>query len=518
MGAGDFARMGSTGGSGTGAGPDVTAPTVTGFIPADNATGVANNADLRAIFSETVLLGSAGNITLKKTSDNSTIKVWNVVTDAGLTAGKVSVVSGNILTMRTSAVLADTTEFYVIWDAGVVTDPALNPVAALSVTTTWSFTTGVGVDVTAPTVITFSPLDNATGVAITTNLVATMSETVTLGASGVITLKRTSDNATIDSWNVATAGGSTAGKVEVVSGTALTMHLTTALANSIEYYVIWDAGVVVDLASNPVAVQSSTTLWSFTTVAGGTSYLLDVLGVSATRAYSTRKLRSAYAGSAIRIRRSSDNAEQDIGFVGEDLDTAAITTFVGANSAFVVTWYDQSGVGINPTQATVANQPRIVNAGTLDVKNTKPAPVLDGSNDFLSSVGGAVYTVKSEGAVVTNSLAGPTVPSSCAVLGGGTLFPLVATSGSSTYFNAVSTASVDNTGSASIIFGGVLQNVRESGVTGVTNASDTTQIGRDRGFGFWAGSIGEIVAFDTQLSAPNYATLYTNQKTYWGTP
>ena len=135
MGAGDFARMGSTGGSGTGAGPDVTAPTVTGFIPADNATGVANNADLRAIFSETVLLGSAGNITLKKTSDNSTIKVWNVITDAGLTAGKVSVVSGNILTMRTSAILADTTEFYVIWDAGVVTDPALNPAAALSVTT-----------------------------------------------------------------------------------------------------------------------------------------------------------------------------------------------------------------------------------------------------------------------------------------------------------------------------------------------------------------------------------------------
>ena len=191
--------------------------------------------------------------------------------------------------------------------------------------------TGKVTDTTAPAVTSFSPLDNATGVAITTNLVATMSETVTLGASGVITLKKTSDDSTVDSWNVATAGGSTAGKVEVVSSTQLTMHLTTSLANSIEYYVIWDAGVVKDAANNPIAANAVTTLWSFTTVAGGFTGLIDVLGVSATRAYSTRRLASAYVGSAIRIRRSSDNAEQDIGFVGENLDTAAISTFVGAN-------------------------------------------------------------------------------------------------------------------------------------------------------------------------------------------
>ena len=64
--------------------------------------------------------------------------------------------------------------------------------------------------------------------------------------------------------------------------------------------------------------------------------LLDVLGVSATRAYSTRKLRSAYAGSAIRIRRSSDNAEQDIGFSGRIWIRRRSATFVGANSAYVV--------------------------------------------------------------------------------------------------------------------------------------------------------------------------------------
>jgi hypothetical protein len=44
------------------------------------------------------------------------------------------------------------------------------------------------------------------------------------------------------------------------------------------------------------------------------SLLLDTYSGAAV-AYSLRKLRTAYSGSAIRVRRSSDNAEQDFGFV-----------------------------------------------------------------------------------------------------------------------------------------------------------------------------------------------------------
>lgn len=87
-----------------------------------------------------------------------------------------------------------------------------------------------------------------------------------------------------------------------------------------------------------------------------------------------RRLLTSYVGSLVRIRRSSDNAEQDIGVtVAGVLDTAAITTFVGANSAYVTTVYDQSGNGRNYTQATAARQPRIVNAGTLDTNSGRPA-------------------------------------------------------------------------------------------------------------------------------------------------
>jgi hypothetical protein len=98
-----------------------------------------------------------------------------------------------------------------------------------------------------------------------------------------------------------------------------------------------------------------------------------------------RKLRNAYTGNAIRVRRSSDNAEADIGFttIG-DLDTAALLTFVGSGSGFVTTWYDQSGNNRNATQTTASNQPRIVNSGVLEAVNGKPAISFDGLTQFIN--------------------------------------------------------------------------------------------------------------------------------------
>jgi hypothetical protein len=100
-------------------------------------------------------------------------------------------------------------------------------------------------------------------------------------------------------------------------------------------------------------------------------------------AYSVRKLSNSYAGSAIRVRRSSDNTEQDIGFTSAgDLDTTALTTFCGAGNGFVTTWYDQSGNINNATQSTAANQPQIVSSGSMILENLKP------TISFLSGLSG----------------------------------------------------------------------------------------------------------------------------------
>lgn len=112
--------------------------------------------------------------------------------------------------------------------------------------------------------------------------------------------------------------------------------------------------------------------------------LLDTYSGAAVAYSAARRLATAYTGALIRVRRSSDNAEQDIGYNGSNvLDESALTSFVGANNGFVVTIYDQSGNSKNATQATAVNQPRIVNAGVIDLVNTKPAILGDGSNDTL---------------------------------------------------------------------------------------------------------------------------------------
>jgi hypothetical protein len=113
------------------------------------------------------------------------------------------------------------------------------------------------------------------------------------------------------------------------------------------------------------------TLAAELTVTSSATLLLD-LYPNAAAAYSLRKLRAAYAGSAIRVRRSSDNTEQDIGFVAEQLDTVSLLAFCGVGNGFVTTWYDQSENGRNATQATAANQPQIVSSGVVVLLNTKP--------------------------------------------------------------------------------------------------------------------------------------------------
>ena len=114
--------------------------------------------------------------------------------------------------------------------------------------------------------------------------------------------------------------------------------------------------------------------------------LLLNLFPGASAAYSLRKLDTTYAGSAIQVRRTSDNATQNIGFVNNVLDVAALTTFLGANTGTVSIWYDQSGNGRNLINATAIEQP-IVYAGGPVTFNGAPYFKLDGVDDRLVNSG-----------------------------------------------------------------------------------------------------------------------------------
>jgi hypothetical protein len=91
---------------------------------------------------------------------------------------------------------------------------------------------------------------------------------------------------------------------------------------------------------------------------------------NAAAAYSLRKLSGAVSN-VVRVRRSSDDAEQD--FTAAQVSDGTLESFCGVGDGFVETWYDQSGNGNHATQSVVGGQPKIVDGGSLVTVNGKPS-------------------------------------------------------------------------------------------------------------------------------------------------
>ena len=133
-----------------------------------------------------------------------------------------------------------------------------------------------------------------------------------------------------------------------------TMPDNSTLAETIDYlqeYVGTDTGDTFQYT----AVISHELVSTLTT-------LLDQYS-GATAAYSLRKLRNAYSGNCIIVRRDGASpGSQAIGFnASGELDTTAIFSFCGSNNGFVTRWYDQSGNSNDLVQNSTTAQPKIYN-------------------------------------------------------------------------------------------------------------------------------------------------------------
>ena len=112
---------------------------------------------------------------------------------------------------------------------------------------------------------------------------------------------------------------------------------------------------------------------------GGFEGMLNLFP-NASLGLSLDKLDKNYTGSAIKVRRSSDNNELDIGFVDGVLDIATLLTFAGTGDAFVTIIYDQVGSN-NMTQTTANLQGQIVSNGSVILKGGKPCIIRSANND-----------------------------------------------------------------------------------------------------------------------------------------
>lgn len=257
-------------------------------------------------------------------------------------------------------------------------------------------------------------------------------------------------------------------------------------------------------------------------------YILD--SYSASAAFSVRKLRSAYSGSALRVRRSGDNTEQDIGFTGVNLDTASLLSFVGTggtDNGFVTTWYDQTGNALNISQEYAVNQPKIVNAGSLvtltGTGSTRTTLSFDGSNDTLYSLSIAIGPAPNGVQVYTvgdNALWGQNLDVYLGAYATGTWGNVLEALHSSVFTSGVITTSATSGNKA--INGqnwdktnNLLYNIK-NGLNSSIAASGNRRSTREAPNFYYVGLTSEVIYFNTGvvgLSQSN--TIQSNQNNYY---
>jgi len=253
-----------------------------------------------------------------------------------------------------------------------------------------------------------------------------------------------------------------------------------------------------------------------------TTLTLDLITTQPAAAFSLRKIRADYNGSCLRIRRSSDNAEQDFGFVGSALDTAAITSFVGVDTAFVVRWYDQSANANDAIQtADITKQPTY--ASTL--------LTFDGTNDFFNLTSAISRT---NGYTVFSSLQASDTATTKGIISGtsGALFLRIGTTeafvivrqGAAVLLTGSSTGLTANnvtrwrsfsTGN-SIHYNGVSEG---SNATNNALTQDVAQLfsGTSVGGDLFAGTVQEMLIYTADLDTSDSNILGNNMATFAGT-
>lgn len=306
---------------------------------------------------------------------------------------------------------------------------------------------------------------------------------------------------------------------------------------------VWWVGTV-----TPVNMQSIDVFWTEDpTIGGGFTGAMDAFAFP-WRAYSLRRLLSVYTGPLIRVRRSSDDTTQDIGFdITGHLDNTALLAFVGSGNGFVTRWYDQSGSGANLEQGTLASQPSIVTAGALNTLDGLPAVTFDGTNDWLTvasvglyAAGAATMGVVFSGAAVSNSV----VVGESNNAGGGSLYRLLRSStaamnvqatnnaGTTLWANSVSGDTTFDAAQHHVFYtdsGALINDWRDgapkhvnlaavrSGAMTLSNLSLGAHLNGGTPANFLNGKVQELVLWTSNQGVDRVA-ISDAQKTYWGTP
>jgi hypothetical protein len=286
---------------------------------------------------------------------------------------------------------------------------------------------------------------------------------------------------------------------------------------------VWTTNFIGATTIEVSATDGVSTIIGSTVVTPTSVYLLDTY-TTAHFAVSVRKLRSAYTGFCLNVRRSSDNTQLNIGFVNDLLDTASLIAFVGVGNGFQATWYDQSTTAGNATQATAHIQPYVMTNGLVAKANGVPTIAFGAYYYNYLGLTIATRTTKTVFCVFQKNgnprpfIALLGLASDYAVSVGGAGNILLETPG-----GTINTLSLDNlnVNQLTILFGTAgAARVRGNGtqlLTGSTSATvDVVRVGVNTSSTqrWMVGNVSELILFPDDQTA-NFAAIESNQKLYF---
>lgn len=251
--------------------------------------------------------------------------------------------------------------------------------------------------------------------------------------------------------------------------------------------------------------------------------LLDGIAATVKGAFSLRRLRASYGGPALQVRRSSDSAMQDIGFVSR--------------------WYDQSGLGQDVAQPAAGQQPRIVASGavkTMGNATARPGMLLASSaQQGLFNAAFAITAASSYAAAIVaeRTAASGGYDRVLSYTGNGNndydnpssvIFALYQ-GGLEGYQNGDRSNAAIGTGpfQAASVWTGAAHTMTVDGVSGAAVAASGTLnspgwLGIGCRYGgpsdSWDGFHAEHIIISGALTAADQAAIRTSQQAYYGTP
>ena len=364
----------------------------------ENATGGSGNDILIGNDANNLLMGGAGNDTLSGGAGNDTLSGGagdDVIDggtgiDTGLLAGNVADYTFNYSSLANRYTLASAltgTDTYTLVEYFQFAD-VLRSAAQL-----------IGGDMTAPTLISTTPIDNALGVALGANLVLTFNEAVQAG-SGNIVIFNGSGVAAL------TIGVTDTSQVNF-SGSTVTINPNINLVSGSGYYVNLGSGVIKDIAGNSFVGISGSSAFNFSTVSPISTYILTPSVTSVNEGASltyTLTTTNVTVGTVLNYTLSGISSADIVGGAlngSVTVDSTGVKTFTVALAADSLTEGAETLVakvlGASMTALATASGV-VVNDTSLSSTVTPPNPGTSShTNVYISATTPQAFTIANSG-------------------------------------------------------------------------------------------------------------------------